>query len=141
MRDKGITEPIWCVVANVVTERPYGPDGAEIRSGTKHFRPGAKLHIIDTYGGMCEYVIAIGHHRGSNRYSRMVVSVRHLENFRVKLAYSPQVIRLANERFATGRTAWSEEEARPMCKALPQFTVQSTQTSAVYWKLYLHDVF
>jgi hypothetical protein len=135
MRDKGITEPIWCVVANVVTERPYGPDGAEIRSGTKHFRPGAKLHIIDTYGGMCEYVIAIGHHRGSNRYSRMVVSVRHLENFRVKLAYSPQVIRLANERFATGRTAPINPDLRCLLEVIPPRCVLDSVFYIKYQKL------
>jgi hypothetical protein len=70
---------------------------------------------------MCENVIAIGHHRGSNQYSRMVVSVRHLENFRVKLAYSPEVIRLANEHFAIGATAWSEQEALQMCEALSKW--------------------
>lgn len=122
--DQGMTDPVWCVVANVVTERPYGPDGAERRVGTKHFRAGAKLHIIDAYSGMCENVIAIGHHRGSNQYCRMVVSVRHLENFRVKLAYSPEVIRLANEHFATGPNAWSEKRARQMCNAFPHWQQQ-----------------
>jgi len=114
-------EPVWCVVANVITERPYGPDGAEIRSGTKHFRPGAKLYIIDAYSGMSENVIVIGRHRGSNLYCRMVVPVWHLENFRVKLAYSPQVIQLANEHFSTRRikTGWSEQEALQMCEAFP----------------------
>ena len=116
-----MSESVWCVVANVVTERRYGPDGTEFRSGTKHFRPGAKLHIIDAYAGTCENVIAIGHHRGSNRYCRMVVSVRQLENFRVKLAYSPEVVRLAIEHFATRPNAWSEQEARQMCEAFPQW--------------------
>jgi hypothetical protein len=114
-------ESIWCVVANVVTERPYGPGGAETRSGTKHFRPGAKVHIISAYAGTCENVVAIGHHRGSNQYSRLVVPVRHLENFRVKLAYSPEVIRLANEYFATGSIAWTEQEALEMCRAFPEW--------------------
>ncbi len=116
-----MTEPLWCVVANVVGERPYGPGGAELRSGTKHFRPGAKLYIIDAYAGMCDKVIAIGHHRGSNRYCTMVVSVRHLKNFRVKLAYSPEVIQLAKQHFATGSSAWSEQEARQMCEAFPHW--------------------
>jgi len=116
-----MTEPIWCVVANVAAERPHGPGGAEAKSGAKHFRPGAKLHIIDAYSGMCENVIAIGHHRGSNQYCRMVVSVRHLGNFRVKLAYSQEVIRLANEHFATGPAAWSEQEALQMCEVFPRW--------------------
>lgn len=114
-----MAEPIWCVVANVVAESSRGPGGAEVRSGTDHFSPGAKLHIIGAYLGTCERVVAIGHHRGSNRYCRMVVSVRDLENFRAKLAYSPEVIRLASEYFATGTVAWSEQEAVQMCAALP----------------------
>lgn len=116
-----MTESVWCVVANVVTERGYGPNGTEFRFGTKHFRPGAKLQIIDAYAGTCENVIAIGHHRGSNRYCKMVVSIRHLENFRVKLVYSPEVVRLANEHFATGSPAWSEQEARQMCETFPHW--------------------
>nr|GFD56498.1 hypothetical protein [Tanacetum cinerariifolium] len=40
-------ESYWTAVANIVRERPYGPGGAEIRLGTKHFAPGAKVYIID----------------------------------------------------------------------------------------------
>lgn len=119
--DQGMTEPVWCVVANVVAERAYGPGGAETRSGAKHFRSRAKLYIIGAHVGTCESVIAIGHHRGSNQYCRMIVPIRHLESFRVKLAYSPEVIRLANEYFVTGPTAWTEQEAFQMCEAFPHW--------------------
>ncbi|MGC9666090.1 hypothetical protein ACNTMW_05970 [Planosporangium sp. 12N6] len=33
--------PVWCIVANVVDERSYGPGGAERRRGLKLFWPGA----------------------------------------------------------------------------------------------------
>jgi hypothetical protein len=41
---------VWCIVANIVHERPYGPGGQEVRRGTKHFAPGAKVVILDFSG-------------------------------------------------------------------------------------------
>jgi hypothetical protein len=35
--------PVWCPLANVVAERRSGPGGAEVRQGTRHFTPGAKV--------------------------------------------------------------------------------------------------
>ena len=95
-------QPVWCVVAIVVAERPFGPGGAERRSGTKHFRPGAKLYIFDAFTGMCDSVVAIGHHRSSNRFCKLVVDIHHVERFRTQLAYSPTVLRLATEHFEGG---------------------------------------
>ena len=54
------------MVANVVHERPYGPEGAEIRRGTKHFAPGAKVYVFSFFWGMGgEQVTVIGRHRKS----------------------------------------------------------------------------
>lgn len=45
----------WCLVGNVVEERPCGEGGKEIRRGTRHFAPGAKVHclpaVFSKYGG------------------------------------------------------------------------------------------
>jgi len=95
-------QPIWCVVDNVVAERPYGTGGTERRPGLKHFRYGAKLYIIDAFAGSCDRVVAIGHHSGSNRYARLVVDIHHVENFRSGLAYSPADLRIAAEHFKRG---------------------------------------
>jgi hypothetical protein len=43
--------PVWCPVANVVRERTYGPGGKEIRRGSKHFAPGAKLYCYPSQWG------------------------------------------------------------------------------------------
>lgn len=86
--------PVWCVVANVLIERPHGPGGGEIRSGTKHFAPGAKVHVVHYFWGMGgERVTVVGRHRKSKRYITLVMQADHLANWRAELVYSPHVIR------------------------------------------------
>jgi hypothetical protein len=89
-----IVGPIWCPVANMGVERPYGPGGSEIKRGSRHFAPGAKLYC-DRYlwGDGYEKIQVVGHHRASHRYVTMVVSSSWLTNWRLELAYSPHVIR------------------------------------------------
>ena len=36
--------PVWCPVATMRAERPYGPGGQETKRGSRHFAPGAKLY-------------------------------------------------------------------------------------------------
>jgi hypothetical protein len=86
--------PVWCPVANMVRERPYGPGGREIRRGSKHFAPGAKLYCYPAlWGDGYEQIQVIGRHRGTHRYVKMIVNEKWLTNWRVQLAYSPHVIR------------------------------------------------
>ena len=85
--------PVWCVVANVVRERRCGPGGAEVRRGTKHFAPGAKVHVFRFYWGMGgEAVTVVGRHRKSRRYVTITMRAARLANRRAELAYSPHVI-------------------------------------------------
>src|SRR5688500_14907210 len=64
--------PVWCVAANVVTEREYGPGGAEKRRGTRHFAPGAKVFVFNFFWGTGgERVTVIGRHRRSHRFIRL----------------------------------------------------------------------
>ena len=93
-------EPVWLITANVVQERAYGEGGAEKRIGTKHFRGNAKVYIIDAYWGVCETVTVIGHHRASGRYVKMDLPLRHLNNLRLSLCYSPKAIDIANEHWS-----------------------------------------
>ena len=93
MKDEQKTEPVWCVRANVVQERPYGPGGLEIRRGTKHFAPGAKVYCTHVYwDGPMTSVEVVGHHRGSHRYVKMIIGHERLTNFRAELVYSPYII-------------------------------------------------
>src|SRR5690242_1756703 len=85
--------PAWCVVANVVDLRPYGPGGAEHRRGLRIFRPGAKLYIVDGFGGMgWEVVRAVGQARRSSRFVCACVRAEHLTGWRVTLVYSPAAL-------------------------------------------------
>jgi hypothetical protein len=81
--------PIWCVAANVLINRPTGPGGAEIRHGTKHFAPGAKVYAINYHWDRVEVV---GRHRKSKRFCTMILDPKYLSNWRAELVYSPHVI-------------------------------------------------
>lgn len=86
-------DPIWCVVANVKEERPYGPGKQEVRRGTKHFAPGAKVYCAPVlWGDGYEKIKVVGHHRATHRYVTMVIRSEWLTNWRVELAYSPYLI-------------------------------------------------
>ena len=85
-------ESCWTAVGNIIRERPYGPGGAEIRFGTKHFAPGAKVYIINWYAGMCERIIVAGMHRKSKHLITITIDVRLVENLRSKVYYNPGAI-------------------------------------------------
>ena len=90
---KPIPEPVWCISANIVQERPYGPGGLETRRGTKHFAPGAKVYcVLFFWSGLLTSVDIVGRHRGLHRYVRMMVKHDWLTNLKVDLVYSPYVI-------------------------------------------------
>jgi hypothetical protein len=93
-------EPVWALAANVVAERRYGPDGAELRPGTKIFRGGSKVYVIGGYGGMgYDDVCVVGRGRHRPHYVTAIMPLRHLENFRAVLIRSPAVLdRIKEER-------------------------------------------
>ncbi|WUJ74668.1 hypothetical protein OG809_15670 [Kribbella soli] len=94
---------VWCIVANVVEERPYGPGGEETRRGLKIFPAGAKLYVPDGFGGMgWETVEVVGRGRGSARYVAARVQTRQLTNWRVEAVYSPAALKQV-ERIRAGR--------------------------------------
>jgi hypothetical protein len=115
----GSAEGIWCVVANIKREHPYGPGGAETKVGTRQFRGGTKVYIAGCYAGTCDGVIAIGHHRKSRRFITCVVNVKHLEDFRVKLVYHPRVLQLIQQ----DERCWikTKEEAEKCVAAFPEW--------------------
>jgi hypothetical protein len=84
---------VWCVVANVREQRPYGEGGRETRRGTKHFAPGTRVYCYPPlWGDGYEKIKAVGRHRGSRRYATMIVDSRWLTDWRARLVYSPTVI-------------------------------------------------
>ena len=94
MEDQASKNPIWCIVANVVAERSYGPGGIETRRGTTHFAAGAKVYFRPgDWSDGTDKPVVIRRHRNSHRYVTMVISSEWLTNWRVELIYSPHVIK------------------------------------------------
>lgn len=126
--DNGVPESYWTAVGNIVRERPYGPGGVEIRFGTKHFAPGAKVYIINWYAGMCRRIIVVGLHRKSKRFITLALDVRLVENVRSKVCYDPAVIAKLKAHFTpTPRyypgtiDSLTQEFAERVCAAIPQW--------------------
>ena len=95
-------EAVWCVVGNVIDERPYGPEGQETRHGTKIFSAGTKIHLASVFHRWAlddpvrhgdESVIVVGKGRGGRRYVRAHVQVKHTTGWRVQLVMKPPVLR------------------------------------------------
>jgi len=47
----GTTDGVWCVVANIKREHPFGEGGIETKTGTRQFRGGTKVYIGGCYAG------------------------------------------------------------------------------------------
>ncbi len=92
-------KPVWTVVANIVNERHFGPGGQKIKIGTKHFRPGAKVYIVDWYAGMCEDIIVVGIARKPRRFIKVVIRANWVENLRIKLCYEPKALEKIYKHF------------------------------------------
>lgn len=101
----------WMVVANVVRRHLWGEGGEEERSGTKHFKPGAKVYVIGDYPGMCETVTVIGRSR-QGRYITVALPVWYLTRFHAKVVYSPTVIRRVAQarKYPVGGVVMSEDD-------------------------------
>ena len=96
--------PVWAVAANIVQEHLLGVE-KELKRGTKHFRPGAKVYIVQE--GWEENAEVVGHSRGGRRI-KIWLRRSYLENFRVELVYSPAVIK----RLTNYRSGWSNDNGR-----------------------------
>ncbi len=119
-----LVEPIWCATANVKNEILFGEENI-IKKGTKHFRGGAKVHVVDAYWGMCDNATVIGHHRSNGRYIKIDIPVKHLENFRLELVYSPKIIQLIQRNFDekeyVGFDYYTKEYAEKLVEAIPNW--------------------
>jgi len=126
-------QPVWCIVANIINVRPFGPEGKEQRHGTKHFAPKAKMYVIDFFWGMAgETITVIGRHRRSQRFITINIRSKWLVNWRVELVYSPYIIRAlhdhpwtyysSNEQPPTNIVEWMSE---PLAKARAEEIVQN----------------
>lgn len=97
------------VVANVVRWRRYGDGGQELRPGTKVYKGGARVFVINTYPGMGnEDLTTVGQARNTGHWITIDMPTRHLHTFRPKLVYAPAVLRRAEAREIVW---WAKERA------------------------------
>ena len=93
-----IDPPVWCVVGNIVPERPFGPAGAELRRGTRLFRPNAKIYLAARRHGYAllnpqlwgdESILVVGQHRKSRKWISCWVRMSCTTNWRVRPTRHP----------------------------------------------------
>jgi hypothetical protein len=121
---------LFCVAANVAEETAHGEGGVELRRGIKHFAAGAKVWVLPPqWGDGGIQVIVAGYHRGTRGRGlvRMVVSRRHLTNFRVQAVYSPAVAR----ELTRPLTEFGEDHVPGMWR-----TREEAAQAAAHWRDY-----
>ncbi len=95
--DKNSAEWRWCLVGNIVEKHEFG-EAHELKYGTKHFRPGAKVFINLVYGGMGhEHILVIGVPRHMKNYIEVVIRRKFVCNFRVQRVYKPAVLKMMSD--------------------------------------------
>lgn len=113
----------WCLIGNIVQERPAGHGGLQIKRGTKHFAPGTKIYAFPVqWGDGYQRIIVVGRHLGSKAFVTMVINSEWVTNWRAKVVYNPEVLRRLQEgacRFWKKPQNWkSEREVRKYLKSL-----------------------
>ena len=87
----------WCLVGNIVKTREYGED-REIRYGTKGFSGGTKVYLAPIqWGDGYERVVVLGKPRHKYGLAEMVIPLKHIENFRLKKVFEPNVLERMNK--------------------------------------------
>ena len=79
----------WCLTATVRDENVIGEDKRLVH-GTRHFRPGTKVFLHPP--NWEDRVAAIGIPRYTNKYVRIVMSVRKLEHFSLEKVSDPELV-------------------------------------------------
>lgn len=95
------TETMWCLVANTSHQ-------------TKHFRGGAKLYLAPPmWGDGYQSIKCFGQSKGG-RVIKIVLSWKHMTNFRALLVHSPAVIARLKEHY----WMWEEDEAKKTAEVM-----------------------
>ncbi|MFJ4841582.1 hypothetical protein [Streptomyces sp. NPDC088746] len=118
----------WLIAANVVRWRRYGEGGQELRPGTKSYRGGSKVYVIETYAGSGhEQLTTIGRGRHTGTYITIDMSTRNLHTFRAVQVHSPTVLRLCEE---AGVGGWwtTRQDAEEVAALLGRLSVEYRTT-------------
>lgn len=86
----------WCLVGNIVKEHPYGEEHI-MRTGTRHFRPCAKVYCAPANWGDYDSIVVIGLSRHGNKYIEVIMERKLIENFRIQKCFKPAVLNIMNK--------------------------------------------
>ncbi len=120
------TASSWCVIAKIREETPFGEEGKETKIGSKHFKPNAKVYIVDWYPGTCTTVTVVGHHRKSNKPITIDIHVKYLTDLKSKVAYKPYVLEKIEERKMMGTAVMYEDQAEEVRNAVETWMRKET---------------
>lgn len=97
--NKNSEEVRYILVGNIIDKHYYG-ENKEIRSGTKHFRAGAKVYLLPEYGGNGHTDIPVyGLPRKSYKKIQIVIRGSMIKNVRVKKTFDPKLIEKIDDNF------------------------------------------
>ena len=83
----------WCVTGNIVQRHRLGERGAEV-SGTRHFRAGQKVFVVDGYFGLgAERCTVVGKPKYSDKYVCVDMNTDLIENFSVERVTEDIILR------------------------------------------------
>lgn len=89
----------YIMVGNMIDKHYFG-ENKEIRSGTKQFRPGAKLYLFPEYGGMGhENIPVYGLARKTKRKIMITIRACMIKNVRVQKTYDLKICNYVQESF------------------------------------------
>ena len=92
-RGQDIPEWSWCLVGNIVESHPFGPDKRTVY-GTKHFRPGTKVYIVDAFwGGGGDRCTVLGVPRYVDHLIGVHMDTTLIRNFRCEKVYDRDVLK------------------------------------------------
>lgn len=97
--NKNVEEFRYILVGNIIDKHYYG-ENKEIKSGTKHFRAGAKVYLLPEYGGNGHKDIPVyGLPRKSHKKIHIVIRGSMIKNVRVNKTFDPQLIEKIDDNF------------------------------------------
>lgn len=106
------------VVAKIAMARAAQAGQTESYSGTKHFRPGEVVYVIDWDPSNAENLFVIGHHRKSRQFVKATVDIELVEHFCMKEIVTPNVIALAGKHASASGRALTKVHAEAMLREL-----------------------
>lgn len=108
----------WCIVGNIIGAHRYGVE-KEIRHGTKHFAPGAKVYCLIAHNDP-DRLVVLGTPRHGSKHIEVIIPRSMVENLRLQKCYKPGILSVMKERHWCwwGNTDTDKEDALRILRIL-----------------------